>query len=100
MYAKRWDAALQAFAEAINAKNSVGNPLLHLRIGQCAYYLKLKDIYEDNLARALITGGLEVFNNENDELKEVPLKILQPPVDGGKEYGWEEYPGIDYGDTK
>lgn len=95
IYAEKWDAALQAFAEAISDNNSVGNPLLHLRIGQCAYKLNMKQIYEDNLSRALITGGLKIFENEDTEYKEIVLGLLKPPVEG-----WDKYTGIDFDSTK
>ena len=95
MYAEKWDSALQAFAEAIQDENSVGNPLLHLRIGQCAYNLENARIYEDNLSRALICGGLHIFENERNEYKETALKLLNPPA-----CGWKKYQGIDYSATK
>lgn len=94
-YINNWDAALKAFGKAIQTENSVGNPLLHLRIGQCGYHLKKKRIYDDNLARALITGGLKVFDNEKNELKAIALSLLDPPGDG-----WGAYDGIDFSVTK
>ncbi len=95
VYAKMWDAAINAFAEAISYKDSVGNPFLHLRIGECAFHLGSAKDADDNLARALIMGGLSAFDGEDEALKKRVLQILQPPPDG-----WDSYTGQDWSATK
>jgi hypothetical protein len=95
IYSKMWDEAMGMMVDIMHYPNSVGNPLLHLRVGQIALELKNRDIYQDNLSRALIMGGLDVFSDEDIKLKEIPLKLLKPP----SESGWEEYQGQDWEDT-
>ena len=90
-----WEDALNIFVKIMKYTNSVGNPLLHLRIGQIGFELKEQNIYEDNLARALIMGELKIFEGENDILKNIALKILKPPAGG-----WEKYDGQDWLSTK
>ncbi len=65
----------------------VGNPFFHLRVGQSAYELAETDEQRfdqsgqaiDNLARALITGGIEIFAGEDDRYLTPVLDVLRPP---------------------
>ena len=63
----------------------VGNPLFHLRVGQASFELEGPDDLDeqgtaiDNLARALICGGVEIFRNEDPKYLEAILEILEPP---------------------
>jgi len=65
----------------------VGNPFFHLRAGQCDYELAPPNepmsaeaaSSVDNLSRALITGGPEIFEGEDPKYLEPILLLLQPP---------------------
>ncbi len=63
----------------------VGNPFFHLRLGQAAFELEPPEDRDprgtaiDNLARALICGGIEIFRNEDAKYLEPILQVLQPP---------------------
>ena len=65
----------------------VGNPFFHLRVGQCMYELAESDEKRtdasgaviENLARALICGGIEIFEQEEQKYLESVLAILDPP---------------------
>ena len=95
IYSKMWEEAINTFMEVMEYSNSVGNPLLHLRIGQIGLELEEQKMYEDNLARAMIMGGLKVFENEDDKYKEIVLGLLKPPPGG-----WDKYDGQDWSETK
>ena len=63
----------------------VGNPFFHLRLGQASFELDPpgeRDPAEttiDNLARALICGGIEIYRHEDDKYLEPVLQVLLPP---------------------
>jgi hypothetical protein len=63
----------------------VGNPLFHLRLGQASFELDPPgdrdpgDTTIDNLARALICGGIEVYKHEDDKYLEPVVQVLEPP---------------------
>lgn len=63
----------------------VGNPFFHLRLGQASFELDPSgerdpaDMTIDNLARALICGGIEIYNQEDPKYLEPVLQVLRPP---------------------
>lgn len=63
----------------------VGNPFFHLRVGQASFELDApgddngREMTIDNLARALICGGIEIFSGEAPEYLDTVLEVLRPP---------------------
>lgn len=63
----------------------VGNPLFHLRLGQSSFELDPPGDRDpagmtiDNLARALICGGIEIYRHEDDKYLEPVIQVLCPP---------------------
>ncbi len=74
----------------------VGNPFFHLRLGQASLELEPNSIADntsiatDNLARALICGGTEIFEGEDPKYFSQITMILRPPA--GFE-SWEQAKG-------
>ena len=62
--------------------NSIGNPFLHLRLGQCEFELKNLDRAADELARAYMGAGSEIFDSEDDKYFDFLKTRLKPPPDG------------------
>jgi hypothetical protein len=64
----------------------VGNPFFHLRVGQASFELESPEDRDeqgmtiDNLARALICGGIEMFTNEDPKYLATILPVLLPPL--------------------
>lgn len=64
----------------------VGNPFFHLRIGQAGFEVEQpgdrdqKSMSIDNLARALICGGIEIFAKEDPKYLNPVLGVLRPPA--------------------
>jgi hypothetical protein len=63
-----------------------GNPFFHLRMGQASYELASPEDRNDesgqgidNLARALICGGIEIFSGEDEKYRDAILPVLRPP---------------------
>ncbi len=63
----------------------VGNPFFHLRLGQASFELDPPGERDqagmtiDNLARALICGGIEIYRHEDEKYLEPVLEVLHPP---------------------
>ncbi len=69
----------------------VGNPLFHLLVGLSYHGLnENSDGETDNLARALICGGPEIFSGEDPSHLKRMMKILRPPAELGT---WAGYTG-------
>ncbi|MFN7733087.1 MAG: hypothetical protein ACK5OB_14405 [Pirellula sp.] len=79
------DTAVTAFNLFKDLGYVVGNPFFHLRLGQASFELDPpggRDPAEmtlDNLARALICGGIEIYSHEDTKYLEAVLQVLLPP---------------------
>ena len=63
-----------------------GNPVFHLRMGQSSFELDTPEQRADiagptvdNLARALICGGIEIYKGEDPKYLDTVLAVLDPP---------------------
>jgi hypothetical protein len=84
-----FEACLDTCTEAFNLFKDlgfvVGNPFFHLRVGQASFELEQPDARDengmamDNLARALICGGIEIFKHEEPKYLNPVLDVLRPP---------------------
>jgi tetratricopeptide (TPR) repeat protein len=77
-----WEQAMDAYHRAFSEHEeaALGNPLFHLRVGQCQLELQAGGAM-DNLARALIGGGIELFDDEEPEYLAAIVEVLRPPAD-------------------
>jgi tetratricopeptide (TPR) repeat protein len=65
-----------------NAKfcpGAIGNPFVHMRLGQSLLELGNRDRALDELARAYMTAGREIFEDEDPKYLAELSKVLQPP---------------------
>ena len=85
----QWERALKVYGAAYHdaPKLALGNPLFHMRVGQCLFELHPERQRErgpgtalDNLARALITGGVEIFDTEAARYLAAITEVLLPPA--------------------
>lgn len=60
-----WERARDAVNEAFRCDGAVGNPFLHLRLGQAEHQLGHRGRAVDELIRAFERGGEEVFAGED-----------------------------------
>ncbi|WP_299799380.1 hypothetical protein [uncultured Maribacter sp.] len=96
-FSERWiEDAFDNFNFAMQFKDTVGNPFLHLRLGQLNYLVHNKDKMHDELSRALIMAGEPIFKDEDPILIEMVKSILKKPED----CSWTEYKGQDWAITK
>ncbi|WP_246637317.1 tetratricopeptide repeat protein [Burkholderia catarinensis] len=68
------------FGHAMHFPNAIGNPFLHLRLGQCQFELGNLDRAADELMRAYMGGGPELFEDEDDQY----LRFLATRAEGIK----------------
>ena len=62
---KKIERAAQAFGDAVRCPGGLGNPFIHLRLGQCHFEAGEMDIAADELTRAYMGGGTEIFQTED-----------------------------------
>lgn len=52
-------------SNAMHCPDAVGNPFIHLRLGQCQFELGAMDRAADELMRAYMGGGPEIFEDQD-----------------------------------
>ena len=67
---------------AMKCPNGLGNPFLHLRHGQCEFELGNLDRAGDELARAYMGAGEEIFEDEDPKYFAFVKTKLKPPPGG------------------
>jgi tetratricopeptide (TPR) repeat protein len=66
-------------SNAMHCPNAIGNPFLHLRLGQCQFELGDLDRAADELTRAMMGGGEEIFRDEDPRYAEFLKTRIEPP---------------------
>jgi len=77
-----FEAGSRAFRTAMNSLDAMGNPFLHLRLGQCHYELGNLPEASDELTRAYMLGGDEIFTQEGPKYFAFLKTVLKPPAGG------------------
>ena len=66
---------------AMHCPDAIGNPFLHLRLGQCQFELGNLDRAADELARAYMGAGSEIFKSADKYFAFLKTR-LKPPASG------------------
>lgn len=74
--------ALNSYLRAVQCPNGLGNPYIHLRIGQTQLELGNEDGAADNLTRAYMGGGAEIFEEDDAKYFDFLKTRLKPPPEG------------------
>ncbi len=64
------EEAAATFSHAMHCPDAIGNPFLHLRLGQCCLSLGDEAKAADELTRAYAMGGAELFEKEDPRFLE------------------------------
>ena len=72
-------------SQAMHCPDAIGNPFIHMRLGQCQLELNNLDRAADELARAYMGGGYEIFEDDDKKYFEFLKTKLDPPPGG-----WED----------
>ncbi|MEH1936606.1 MAG: tetratricopeptide repeat protein [Nostoc sp.] len=75
-----YENASHALQEAMYCPNAIGNPYVHLKLGQAQFELGDFEGAKDELARAYIIEGKEIFENEDSKYYEY-VKTFIPEVE-------------------
>ena len=79
---KDFKNALSPLLDAMHCPGGIGNPFIHLRLGQVQFELGNDLPAKDELARAYMGGGKEIFAAEHPKYWNVVTSNLQPPPGG------------------
>ncbi len=60
-----YEAGSDNLSNAMHCPDAIGNPFLHLRLGQCQFELGKVELAADELTRAFMAGGNQVFADED-----------------------------------
>ncbi|MFV0304912.1 MAG: tetratricopeptide repeat protein [Moheibacter sp.] len=64
-FKKEYENSLNAFLDAYNCPEAIDNPFIYLRIGQNWEEMGNNDKAKDNLLRAYMLAGQDIFSDEN-----------------------------------
>lgn len=77
---QEYQKALQAFSLAVQCPSGLGNPFIHLRLGECHCELGETGRALDELTRAYMGADKEIFANEDPKYFELLESALKPPL--------------------
>ena len=77
-----FEAGRDNLSMAMHCPEAIGNPFLHLRLGQCQFELGNIKRAVDELARAYMGAGYEIFQEEDPKYYEFLKSQLDPPPGG------------------
>ena len=77
--AGNFKAAEGPLTDAMLCPGTIGNPWVHLRCGQVRFELGEMDRAADELGRAYMGGGREVFEGQEGKYFALVEQVLQPP---------------------
>lgn len=63
----QYEDAKNLFLRAVQCPNGLGNPYIHLRIGQTQFETGNLEGAKDNLTRAFMGGGLDIFKQQDQK---------------------------------
>ncbi len=76
---QKWQSAAGPLQDAVICPGCLGNPWLHLRLGQVQFELGENERAADELARAYMGGGREVFESQDPKYFALVESVLKPP---------------------
>ena len=74
-----FEAAKNPLEDAMYCPGTLGNPWVHMRLGQVHFELANTERATDNLARAYMGGGRDVFQNQDPKYFDLVASVLKPP---------------------
>ena len=72
-----FEQSFQYLTHAMRCPGSIGNEFIHLRLGQVQYELGNNARAKDELARAYMGGGAEIFETENPKYLNYLRRFMQ-----------------------
>lgn len=78
----KFSQAKDTLASGMKCPGAVGNPFMHLRLGQSAFEVGEKDRAADELTRAYMAEGKEIFEQDDPKYFEFLKTRIKPPANG------------------
>jgi tetratricopeptide (TPR) repeat protein len=82
-----YNATRETLSMAMHAPGAIGNPFLHLRLGQAQFELGDQERAADELTRAFLLEGSQIFTNDDPKYLSFIKSKLRPP-EGGWPRDW------------
>jgi len=79
---RHYEQARIALTDAMHCPGAIGNPFIHLRLGQAQFELGNLEKAADELARAYMGAGKEIFSEDDPKYFAFVKTILKPPASG------------------
>ena len=80
--AESYEQARGALSDAMHCPGAIGNPFIHLRLGQAQFELGNLTRANDELTRAYMGAGKEIFEDEDPKYFAHLKTVLLPPANG------------------
>jgi tetratricopeptide (TPR) repeat protein len=80
--AKDYRQAAQVLSDAMRCTGAIGNPFLHLRLGQVQFELGNHARAADELSRAYMGAGSEIFAKDDEKYFNFLKTKISPPAGG------------------
>jgi tetratricopeptide (TPR) repeat protein len=81
-FARYFTSGIEACAYALTCPDALENPFIYLRLGQCQFEKADLGAAADNLTRAYMLGGKEVFDLEDVKFFDFLKTKISPPAKG------------------
>jgi len=82
----QWHAALQCFRSAVACPGGIGNPFIHLRLGQCCLEVGDQKRAADELTRAYALKGEAIFAEDSPKYLEFLKTQILPEAKRGRSW--------------
>ena len=69
-FSQSFEKMMKAFSNAVQSPGGLGNPFIHLRLGQAYFELSELDKSTDELTRAYMGGGMDIFMEDDPKYLE------------------------------
>jgi tetratricopeptide (TPR) repeat protein len=77
-----YTSGVEALTYAMRCPDAIGNPFLHLRLGQCYLERGQLDSAADELARAYMAEGRDIFARDDGKYFAFLTTRIKPPASG------------------
>ncbi len=78
--ARQFSDAIEALKAAVRCPGGLGNPFIHLRLGESHYELGHEDLAADELTRAYMGAGRDIFAAEDPKYIDFLATRIKPPT--------------------
>ena len=76
----KYQTAIDPLQDSMSCPGTLGNPWVHLRLGQARFEVGEMERAADELARAYMGGAREVFEGHDPKYFALVQKVLRPPA--------------------